>query len=167
MLCKHEMKHPLTQQLEYWARRSSKRIENTQTISQLFWSDNMHCYSFIAMNPYLKPLIHIFILIKHYSGLVLYWCPVCFNKFITWFDIYSLCSNLLYRTIQAEFSWDPKAWYIKAHLPTVPCNHLTQVRSVLSTLVNNWRTNWLLYSRLDWCDSDDVSSTCCIAEQHA
>ena len=53
LLCKHEMKHPLTQQLEYWARRSWNRMENTQTISQLFWSDNMHCYSFIAMNPYL------------------------------------------------------------------------------------------------------------------
>ena len=71
LLCKHEMKHPLTQQLHYWAGLSWDRIENTQTISQLFWSDNMHCYRFIAMNPYLWSLIHIFILIKHYSGLVL------------------------------------------------------------------------------------------------
>ena len=95
LLCKHEMKHPLTQQVQYWARRSWDWIENTQTISQLFWSENMHCYRFIAMNPCLWPLIHIFILIKHYSGLDLYWSPVCFNRFITWFDIYSLCASLL------------------------------------------------------------------------
>ena len=110
-------------------------MENTQTISQLFWSDNMHCYRFIAMNPSLRPLIIGPISLLHDLIYILY-APISYSG--------HAMQNFL--EIQKNNMW--RHICLLLHMIIGPeSDHCT------------WPTNWLPYSRFDWRDSDDVGSS--------